>query len=217
MIVAARGEERQVRDEMRGWGRARRGKLGTVGPFDAQGWREFVDLGLVTGSVDEIPLTHIAAGMLGASTGGLPGPVLEAELACASGCLEARDALSSAGVVTSVAPGPAGRVIVGWGAFADLVVDQGDGAVLARGPVEAVDTALAMGHGALDRAAGEHDPLRGRRWLVGSALVVGLGNGALELAAITSSRANSLVVSCRASRPCSSGSPRPSTCSRPPN
>jgi acyl-CoA dehydrogenase len=182
VIVAARGEERQVRDEMRAWGRARRGKLGTMGPFDAPGWRELVDLGLLTGSVDGIPLTHVAAGMMGAATGGLPGPALEAELACASGCLDALDALGAAGVVTSVAPGRAGRVIVGWGAVADLVVDQGDGTVLARGPLEPVDTALAMAHGALDRSAGERDPLRARRWLLGSALMVGLGNGALELA-----------------------------------
>jgi hypothetical protein len=182
MIVAAHGEERQVRTEMAAWGRGRHNKLGAMGAFDRSGWREFVDLGLLHGSVDGIPVVLVAAGMLGAALRGLPGPVLEAELACASGCTEASEVLRDGGVVSSMAPGSHGRVIVGWGALADLVVDQGDGSVLARGPLEPVETALAMGHGGLVRSASGHDPLRARRWLLGSALVVALGNGALELA-----------------------------------
>jgi hypothetical protein len=182
MIVAATEDERRVRDEMASWGRRRRSRLGTMGPLDRDDWRELAALGLMHGSIDEIPLAQVAAGMIGAACGGLPGPVLEAELACATGSAEAIAALRDGAVVTSVPPGRADRVIVGWGSLADLVVDQADGSVLANGALEPIETALPMGHGVLDREPGELDPLRARRWLLASALVVGLANGALDLA-----------------------------------
>lgn len=172
MKVAADADERRVRDEMAEWAAA---------PHD-DAWHELTELGLLHGSVDEIPLAHVAIGLLGAATHGLPGPVLEAELAVASGCEEAANAVGSGGVVTSVAPGPAGRAIVGWGSVASLVVDQSNGNVLLRGPLEPVETAHPMGHGVIERAAGNTDPLRVRRWTLGAALVTGLAKGALEMA-----------------------------------
>ncbi|WP_281375991.1 acyl-CoA dehydrogenase family protein, partial [Pseudonocardia pini] len=85
-------------------------------------------------------------------------------------------------VVTSVAPGPAGRAMVGWGGIASLVVDQADGRVLAEGPLKAVENAYGLPHGWHHRETASEgpDPLRARRWLLSAAASTGLASGALD-------------------------------------
>jgi Acyl-CoA dehydrogenase, C-terminal domain len=94
----------------------------------------------------------------------------------------ARKALADGAVVTSVPPGPAGPTVVGWGAQAALVVDQGDGSVLADGPLPGVGGAYDLPHGWYDRPAASAgpDPLRARRWLLSAAASAGLAAGALQ-------------------------------------
>lgn len=164
--------------ELTRWSARRAERGGEFTGFDHADLKELAGFGLPgltrTGGSD----VDLVAAIMAAARAGLPGPVVEAQLAIEAGCDEAVEAAERGDVVTSVAPGQA---IVGWGAVAGLVVDQGSGAVLARGPLAPVRTAYALPHGWLDPAvpAGD-DPLRARRWLCASAAVTGLGSGALD-------------------------------------
>jgi hypothetical protein len=160
----------------------RRRRLGQLGVVDLAEWQQLVTFGLVHGVAGGMRYVDVAAGMLAAARGGLPGPVLEAALAVAAGSDAAVQTLARGGVVTSVPPGAAGPVIVGWGAVADLVVDQSSGATIAESSLEPVQTALPMGHGSYERRVSTTDCVRDQRWLFASALVTGLATGAVLLA-----------------------------------
>jgi acyl-CoA dehydrogenase-like protein len=166
--------------ELDRWSERRAERGGEFTGFDHADVKELAALGLpgltLAGGSD----VDLVVGIMAAARTGLPGPVVEAQLAIESGCPEAAEAAERGEVVTSAAPG---QTIVGWGAVADLVVDQASGTVLASGPLERVRTAYALPHGWLDAAprAGA-DPLLARRWLCTSAAVTGLGRGALERA-----------------------------------
>jgi hypothetical protein len=171
-----------VESELTRFADERRTRIGELGPRDPDGWRSLADFGLLHGVGGGMRHLDVAIGMTAAAQGGLPGPVLEAALACASGSESAVALVGEGKLVSSVPPGPAGPVIVGWGSLSELVVDQGTGAILAEGPLPEVGTALPMGHGSIDRVGGTTDPLQGQRWLYGSALAVGLGLGAVHMA-----------------------------------
>ncbi|MCU1481294.1 MAG: hypothetical protein JWQ19_2080 [Subtercola sp.] len=172
-----------ITDEMSSIASARLADIGHFEAHDDATWKSLAEFGLLTGSEDGMRDLDVAVGFMGVARGGLPGPLLEAELAGFAGSERAVELLRAGRYVSSVAPGPAGPVIVGWGAVADLIVDQATGATLVDGSAEPVDTALPMEHGVISRPEGGDDPLRSRRWLLGSALLVGLGKGAIELAA----------------------------------
>lgn len=183
MKVGLVGDARAVYDQLAPWGRRRLETVGARRGFDPDGWRELVDLGVLHGSRDGLGQVETVAALMATSIGGLPGPVLEAELAVASGSDEADALLRSGSLVTSIPPGPAGRVVVAGGARADLVVAQSDGSVLARGSLPAAPTTVELDNGFFDRSdTGALDPARDRRWLLASAITTGLCRGALERA-----------------------------------
>jgi alkylation response protein AidB-like acyl-CoA dehydrogenase len=171
----------QLRSEVARWVDRRVPARGSTTAFSPDIWREFVHIGLLDPSVDEL---HRCVGLVEACRHGMCGPVLEARLgvlADRSGTAER--ALADGRVVTSVAPSPAGATLVGWGAVADLVVDQLSGAVVSREPLPAVRMAQPMPHGWYQRgAAVTADPLDRERWLTGAAIIAGLARGALALA-----------------------------------
>lgn len=171
-----------VRDEMTARADARLARIGQFGPHDDTAWREIADFGLLTGDADGLRAIDVTTGMIALAKGGLPGPVLEAALAVASGSDAAEAAVRAGRLVSSIGPGAVGPEIAGWGAAVDLIVDQRTGATLSDGPGEPVHTALPMEHGWVERPAAEGDPLEALRWLYGSALSVGLGFGQLHVA-----------------------------------
>jgi alkylation response protein AidB-like acyl-CoA dehydrogenase len=171
----------QLRSEVARWVDRRVPARGSTTAFSPDIWREFVHIGLLDPSVDEL---HRCVGLVEACRHGMCGPVLEARLgllADPSGTAER--ALADGRVVTSVAPSPAGATLVGWGSVADLVVDQPSGAVVSREPLPAVRMTQPMPHGWYQRgAAATADPLDRERWLTGAAIIAGLAQGALALA-----------------------------------
>jgi alkylation response protein AidB-like acyl-CoA dehydrogenase len=114
---------------------------------------------------------------------GLPGPLLEADIAAWRWPEVATGALEQGRVVTTVAPGVAGPSIVGWGAVADLVIDEASGEVVARAPLpDLARFEYPLPHAWWTRRAGDgHDPALTRKWILGGALLVGLARGALDL------------------------------------
>ena len=172
----------QLERELARWTAKRSERLGELTGFDRDDWKELVAFGLpgLTGSGgNEVDLV---VGLMEVAKAGLPGPVIEAQLALDGGSDEAASALGQGLVVTSVPPSPPDRpVMVAWGAVADLVVDQATGATLATGPLPAVRTEYPLPHGWLERppAAVDGDALLPRRWLLSSAALAGLGRGAL--------------------------------------
>jgi hypothetical protein len=177
-------ETLRVREEGTRWADLRLRRIGTLEPLDRRGWRDLVDFGLLFGTLDGVADIDVTVAMLAFSRGGLPGPVLEAELACAAGGERVADRLRAGDVVTSVGPGPDGPVLVPWGAASDLIVDQITGETLAEGPLETVSMPIPMMFGELASRGSVRttDRLQSRRWLLAAALVTGLGTGALELA-----------------------------------
>ena len=179
-------ETLRVREELGRWAAKRRAHLGEYGPFDQKGWTELTKFGLMHGTTDHMRDLEVAAGMLATGAGGLPGPVLEADLAVAAGNAEASEMLREGRVVTSVTPYAPTPCVVGWGEVANLVVDQGSGETIVREPLPEARSPLPTAHGwlALPRPGNGHTPdsLLARRSLMASALVVGLGQGALEIA-----------------------------------
>jgi hypothetical protein len=171
----------QLRSEVARWVDRRVPARGSTSTFSQDIWGEFVHIGLLDPSVDEL---HRCVGLVEACRHGMCGPVLEARLgvlADRSGTAER--ALAEGRVVTSVAPSPAGATLVGWGSVADLVVDQPSGAVVSHEPLPAVRMALPMPHGWYQRGvAATTDPLDRERWLTGAAIMAGLAQGALTLA-----------------------------------
>ena len=171
----------QLRSEVARWVDRRVPARGSTAAFSPDIWREFVHIGLLDPSVDEL---HRCVGLVEACRHGMCGPVLEARLgllADPSGTAERE--LADGRVVTSVAPSPAGATLVGWGSVADLVVDQPSGAIVSREPLPAVRMAQPMPHGWYRRgAAATADPFDRERWLTGAAIIAGLAQGALALA-----------------------------------
>jgi acyl-CoA dehydrogenase len=183
MDLALPDTAEQLARELGRWASRRAERLGDFDGFDLADWKELVGFGLpgitTAGGTD----VDLAAAFMAAAEAGLPGPLLEAQLALESGSAEAAEAIRQGRVVTSVEPGPAGDVLAGWGAVADVVVDQGTGAMLTQGPLPRAESPLPLPHGWVRRPPSEEaDRLAPRRWLLGAAAVAGLGRGALGLA-----------------------------------
>ena len=157
---------------------ARRGRTDA---WDPARWQSFVSLGLL--DTDRETLFDRCIGLMEGARAGLPGPVLEAQLALlADRGTRARATLDAGGVVTSAWPGAAGPVLVGWGGVADLVLEQSTGKVAAEAPLPAGKFSYPVPHGWLDRvAASVADPHAVARWMYGAVLLAGLCEGALEL------------------------------------
>jgi hypothetical protein len=172
-----------LRSALRTWVDTRVQRRGYVEAFRPDHWTDFLRWGLL--GDDSIDNLHRCLGFMEAARGGLPGPVLEAELALradASG--RAAAVIADGGIVTSVLPSKPGETLVGWGAVASLVVDQRDGAVLATSPLPIASFTYPVPHGwqSIARIDSMQDPLLTDRWLLSSALIAGLVEGALELA-----------------------------------
>ena len=93
------------------------------------------------------------------------------------GNADAADRLTRGLVVSSIGPRRAGVRMVGWGAVAEMVVDQLSGAVLAAGPLPQAELAYRLPHGwyEADQDAQEPDQLRLQRgWVGATALLTGL-------------------------------------------
>lgn len=158
-------------------------RLGRTDAFDLERWRGFLSLELL--DTDPETLFNRCIGLIEAARAGLPGPVLEAQMALlADRTGRAKAALEKGLVVTSLQPGPAGPGLVGWGAVADLVFELTTGAVVAEGPLPAGQFAYPVPHGWYDQPAPTaSDPLACERWLFGASLLSGLCLGALEITA----------------------------------
>jgi alkylation response protein AidB-like acyl-CoA dehydrogenase len=154
------------------------------GPYSAEPyWSEFVELGLLGAEASGGSIVDEVVGLMEAARFGMPGPILEADLALATKSPEAAAALEAKQLFTSVWP-TGGADVVSWGAQADLVVSQADGRVLARSPLPPVEMSHALPHGWLQVPRNEStDLLAARRWVIGSALVVALVGGALDMSA----------------------------------
>lgn len=164
--------------------RADAGGLRIEGGFSAELWRGYLRLGLWRDLRERADLVAAAGAFVELGRGGLPGPVLEADLAIQSGLEEVERHLDGGAVVTTVPPGPAGPCLVGWGAAADVVVDLPRRQCLA-GALPRVRTAHDHPHGWFRRSVPgvEPDAVRTRRWVLAAALLAGLAEGALRLAA----------------------------------
>lgn len=158
-------------------------RLGRVDAFDKARWESFVGLGLLDTDADT--LFDRCVGLIEAARAGLPGPVLEAQMALLvdkSG--RAAAALEKGQLVSSVYPGAAGPTLVGWGGAADLVFDQSSGRVVAEAPLPAGKFSYPVPHGWYDRVASSvSDANAPARWMYGAALLSGLCLGALEVTA----------------------------------
>jgi len=155
-------------------------RLGRLDAFNRSRWEDFLKLELL--DTDPETLFDRCVGLIESGRAGLPGPVLEAQMALLSDRTDkARNALSKGAVVTSLHPAPAGPNLVGWGAVADLVFDSA-GSVVAEAPLPAGQFAYPVPHGWYDAAAAaSSESLMTERWLYGAALLSGLMQGALEI------------------------------------
>ena len=148
-------------------------------------WADFLKWGLLDppAIAEEQTLTSAVA-FMEVSTGGLPGPLLEAYLAALVGGPVVRDALDARKMVTSVLVTGSGPSVVAWGADCDLVIDQANGQVLQHGPLPRVPMAYRLPHGWLSTLArpGLLDAQKQQqRWLMAAAVVSGLCEGAIQL------------------------------------
>jgi hypothetical protein len=160
-------------------------RLGAATAYDdLEPWKSFLDLGLLEAERVGGTLLDEVAGLIEAVRWGQPGPVLETELALATGNEDAASALQMGRIVTSARSELGGDTIVAWGARAAVVVDQATGDTVATSPLPRVPMSHPLPHGriALPAAIGQ-DALAPRRWIVGAALLVGLASGAIDLAA----------------------------------
>lgn len=169
--------------ELDRWARSRRAAAPNEDLTADTAWKDLTAFGLLTLEEQGGSMIDVAASFMAASAAPLPGPLVEGHLAVATGSPEARQAVAAGQVVTSLAPGAGDPAAVGWGAVADLVVDQTSGSVLARTALPPMSNAFGLMHGWIARPdTGGTDELRARRWLVTSAVLTGLAQGAFELA-----------------------------------
>lgn len=174
-------EAQALRATLTTWSDRRLERIGTLAVYEPDAWAQLAEIGLLRVEREGGTLLDEAAGFMAATRAGLPEPLLEADLALAASD-EAVTVSEYGGLVTSAGPGAGGESLVAWGAVADLVVDQITGSVLGRGPLPPASVAGHRPHGWVQRAQSFDDPLAARRWCLGSALLVGLGRGMLELA-----------------------------------
>jgi hypothetical protein len=176
-------ETAQLSDEIGRWN-ARRGDFRAGIQGNTAEWREFVDFGVIGLEVSDGNALDTAVGIMAGAYGGLPGPIVEAEMALRSGNKEARAALEKGKIVTSIKRCTGPRVLVPWGAIADLVIDLSNGEVVARGPLPSVRSAFPCSHGWLevahDSAGKEDGNPETMRWIVGAAAIAGLAQGAFD-------------------------------------
>jgi hypothetical protein len=169
-----------VRDVARQW--VQRNEKHYLGAgFDRTLWHDFLSLGII-GATGSQALEAQVAAFTEVARLGLPGPWFECVAALDAADDEVQQALTEGKVVTSIAAGPPGPTVVGWGAVADIVVDRASGTVVARGPLPAVHSAFPIPHGWWTRPAPRRQPsVNGKHWVVGAALLVGLARGAIDL------------------------------------
>lgn len=160
---------------------ARQQKAGRVEAFVKERWQDFLRLELL--DTDPSTLIDRIVGLMEAARAGMPGPILEAQLALlADKSGRAKSGLAKGNVVSSALPGKAGPQLVGWGGVADLVIDQCNGDVLAEAPLPAGQFSYPVPHGWVNRPAPSvKDPLAAQRWLYGAALLSGATEGAMDL------------------------------------
>jgi alkylation response protein AidB-like acyl-CoA dehydrogenase len=152
--------------------------------FDRTTWREALTWGVLGLRGAENSALNRAVVFAEIATGcGLPGPLLEADIAATNWPAATTAALDRHAVVTTVAPGRSGPALVAWGAVADLVIDETSGEVVAAAPMpELARFAYPLPHAWWSRPTGvTDDPLLVRKWILGGALLVGLARGALAL------------------------------------
>lgn len=182
MDVTLPDETEQLARELNRWTTKRVERLGEFSGFDHKVWAELVAFGVpgLLGSGGTV--VDLAVALMEVARAGLPGPVIEAQLALDTQCTEAAVALERGEVVTSaLGHATANSVAVAWGAVADLVVDQRSGAIAARGSLPPMQNEYALPHGWLSGLeAGSFDKHAARRWLLASSAIAGLGRGALE-------------------------------------
>jgi hypothetical protein len=185
MDFALPEETAQLERELSRWTAKRSERLGEFDGFDLGDWRELVAFGLPGLTQAGGTETDLVVGLMEVARAGVPGPVVEAQLALDTGNEAATSALAHGQVVTSVpAAATTKDVIVAWGAVADVVVDLANGEVVADGPLPPIRTEYPLPHGWLPRLANPAaaDAFRGRRWRLAAAVVAGLGRGALARA-----------------------------------
>jgi hypothetical protein len=152
-------------------------------------WREFVSLGVLDVQASGGTFLDTVAALMAVGAAGMPGPILEAQLAVATGNTDAASVAAAGGVVTS-ARMAGERVLVGWGAVADLVVDQDTGETVATAALPLARMSYrGFPHGWLERGTRQR-PADGkrlgsleasaRRWTAAAALIVGLAEEAIR-------------------------------------
>ena len=156
----------------------------TLSGFKIERWRDLLRWNILDPEATESDqLLRSAVACFEVARGTMPGPLLEAYLALAAGSDQAAEALDRGQVVTSLLLAPGGAPsVVGWGAVADLVVDQSSGETIHVGPLPPVKTAYTIPHGWLNDAhESRPDLLQNKRWVIASALMAGLCVGAMEM------------------------------------
>jgi Acyl-CoA dehydrogenase, C-terminal domain len=171
----------QYRKELARWTDRRDIKPG----FDKVEWVQFSDRGLLVDQPGETPL-DTAVAFTEVARKGLPGPLLEARLASATGDDELRKLLEGGAVVSACMGRPQvdGPVPVGWGAVADVVVDLSSGGVLARGRLEKLATSYLHPHGWWEDGGHVAELSLDQQvmsWTLCGALLTGLAAGAVNL------------------------------------
>jgi hypothetical protein len=171
----------QLEETIKRWVDAEVPRQGVVEAYRSDLWQSFLQWDLLLPDFGDY--LHRTVGLMEASTAGLLGPVLEAYLAVVaddSGMAEA--ALRRGGVVTSALVNRAKPVLTGWGAVANLVVDQQTGQVLRDAPLPPAEFAYPTPHGWLAHDdVHPEDPHVAEKWYAATALVSGLIAGALAL------------------------------------
>jgi hypothetical protein len=171
----------QLEDTIKRWVDAEVPRQGVIEPYRSDLWQSFLKWDLLLPDFGDY--LHRTVGLMETSTAGLLGPVLEAYLAIVaddSGTAEA--ALRRGDVVTSARLDRAEPVLTGWGAVANLVVDQQTGQVLRDAPLPPAEFAYPVPHGWL-----VHDDFRpddphvAEKWYLATTLASGLITGALAL------------------------------------
>jgi hypothetical protein len=182
MDFALPEETAQLARELSRWTSKRSERLGEFNGFDLGDWKELVAFGLPGLTQAGGTEIDLVVGLMEVARAGMPGPVVDAELALDTGNEAAASALADGKVVTSVPASAASEdVIVAWGAVADLVVDLATGEVVTSGPLPPIRTEYPLPHGWFHRRAdpAATDASPSRRWRLTAAAVAGLGHGAL--------------------------------------
>lgn len=176
-----------LRRAVRDWATEIRGGHEICTAFEPAVWKGAVDLGLTRLALDGGGLLDACSAFLEIGRIGLPGPLLECELALRFGSDDVRELVARGEPVTA-APEVrlGGRRVAAWAASCAAVIDEPTGTVLG-GPWMPVATGIGLPlFAAADAlpasAAVPPEALRCARWVLVAALGTGLARAALESA-----------------------------------